>query len=553
MCHPARQRSSVRPDIVPQHSLPCFITPANAARQKPPRQPANSLSQLPQPQTEPSYTSPKPTGQARRSHADNAENSFLGQMHAPSGISPSMKPALKGRKQKRPQWQDVSIDLGAIRAAQEQEAGSMHYDDTPVRPLASHDAAAAAHMSGVSPASPSPPKQPPLTMPLHQHKSHPSVPTLPALVRDAPSPPEALAAWHQNVRLFQQHQGPQQCRQRSSQQGDYSQDSATESLPHPVSPRSQQCRHFQPPTCLPPLHHRPIAHPQGSLTEANSASPTEQIYQSTSTPAMHHRFLPPSCCSPDEAYTHHRSSFHQAVQGSTEAIPSTSHRTMQTSAGLSTDLLPSPLHAAKCHDGFAAPPHQILSEDPRGVQQLPMQYMRHPFGSGSPGGLHRLPRRPSPLAKPQNHSVDSHSAWDAPALAGAAGAALQLSHPRHHDAQKTAEPAMPDWTAQASQHHDSRASVEHEGGNLIVEQQPDSNPGAHRPEHRPAQGQQQVASASEEYQQEYSGVQHQHEPGVHVDASWEAASTAGLPAADMQDVNMRLQQVTPLVQLSMHG
>ncbi|KAL0054876.1 hypothetical protein WJX82_003653 [Trebouxia sp. C0006] len=57
-------------------------------------------------------------------------------------------------------------------------------------------------------------------------------------------------------------------------------------------------------------------------------------------------------------------------------------------------------------DLSAGPPssRQGPAEDPRSAQQVPMQYMRHPHGSGSPGGLHKLHRLLRPISRPRPES-----------------------------------------------------------------------------------------------------------------------------------------------------
>lgn len=69
-----------------------------------------------------------------------------------------------------------------------------------------------------------------------------------------------------------------------------------------------------------------------------------------------------------------------------------------------------PPHQAAADSALAAveagpySPRQGPAEDPRSAQQVPMQYMRHPYGSGSPGGLHKLHRLLRPISRPRPES-----------------------------------------------------------------------------------------------------------------------------------------------------
>ena len=494
--------------IQTQTSPQCIITPANAANRKPPQQLAHTLQKLSPaqapascalPRASPSSGAPRP----KHIHADNAENDFLGHLHSPAIISPSRKPAQKGRKQKRPQWQDVSIDLSALQAAQEQ-AAVMDHNDVPVGPLLAADTAAA-HMSGVCPASPSPPKQHALHPPGHPLKSQSSVPTLPALTLEAGNPPEALAAWHENVGLFQQQQNPQHLRPGCRQQHD----AVRESLPYaePLQlPQRRHPRQAQLPICLPPLHHQPFVRPPAP----HIGAPAEM---QLSTEEMHHRALPSPCLS-DEADICLMSSSRHAVQALTDFAPAAS------------------CHAVENLDGFeSASSHQVALEDPRSAQQVPMQYMRHPLGSGSPGGLHRLHRLLRPLARSQHPPANSCPAGTATHPSGAAHFSNKPPEHGHNDARQAtvavSEPKM-DWQIQDGPgllQQESLVPVEQQS-NWPKEQQPSL--------HAPADWQWQDCGTAQQQQQQSDS---------HVHPNWEEGSRGALPAADMQDVNMRLQQV----------
>ena len=248
--------------------------------------------------------------------SNDAENQWLGWSRTPDSISAKPKSSNRRKSRaKRPQWQDVSIDLSALQAAQAEDPEShlQHADKA-------QDAPNAAHMSGVSPASPSPPKRQILHSPAHDYMQSSSPHALTALSSsyEAPDAPQALSAWRENVgqyNLWQHHQ------HRLSQ--DVSQNAACQSSAAVLHDRLQ---HAQPTRCLPPLHH------QSNNSKMSLADPDQ-----------------------------HRRSAQAAVTG--------------------------------------AEPQQGSQEDPRNAQQVPMQYMRHPYGSGSPGGLHRLHRLLKPITQ----------------------------------------------------------------------------------------------------------------------------------------------------------
>lgn len=528
---PSHKSSTAESMVNKQTSPQCIIRPVNAANRKLPQQQqqqqqlTHSSQRLSQAQVPASYVSPRAsvnsaTPRARHVHADNAENDFHGQLHSPASISSNRKSTQKGRKQKRPQWQDVSIDLSAIQAAQEQAAYSMDHNDMPVGAMLPADTAAA-HMSGVSPASPSPPKQHASRPPCHPLKSHSSVPTLPTLTLDAGNPPEALAAWHENVGLSQQQQNSQRLWQGSRQHSD----AARKSLPHAEPLQLSQHRHSrqaQLPTCLPPLHHQPLHHPP----TPHSKAPAEMQRQ-LSTQEMYHRILPTSHLR-EEAENFPTSSSRYPLQASTDFPPSAS-RLVEVPGEPSS----SPCHVAEKDDGFqSASPSQVVSEDPRSAQQIPMQYMRHPFGSGSPGGLHRLHRLLKPLARSRHPPANSFPASGATHTSGAAH--LSGERPEHsHDQAEQANVAVSeprvDWQTQDTPvlyHQQNRASLEQQQSRLPTGQ----HPGLH-------------ASADQQRQDYGAAQQQQHQSDVHVQPKWEESSSGALNAADTQDVNMRLQQV----------
>ncbi len=279
---------------------------------------------------------------ARYHPADDAENQWLGSSNTPQSEPLKGKPSQRRRpKPRRPQWQDVSIDLSALQASQAEAASVSGHDDKLVGSVPSIEIPGVVHMSGVSPASPSPPKQ-------HgwqalQHKTCASSQGLPALSSAAPSlqPYQALSAWHENLEQPQQRQShdhrpnlnpnvpsAEQALQHASQH-------VHAHLARNVLPSAEQivkhAEHVAPPRCLPPLHHH-----QSALLEPR----------------------------------------HQAAADSALAA---------VEAG--------PYSAS-----------QGPAEDPRSAQQVPMQYMRHPCGSGSPGGLHKLHRLLRPISRPRPES-----------------------------------------------------------------------------------------------------------------------------------------------------
>ena len=424
--------------------------------------------------------------------------------------------AQKRRKQKRPQWQDVSIDLSAIQAAQEQVGTTMSHADRPVGPMRSTDAAGAAHMSGVSPASPSPPKQLPQNIPFPKHKSHSSVPTLPALASAGACLPEAFTAWHENVALDQQQHHYQQYQHRLGQNAG----TARESLPFASAPAlaSQQLQSSQAPlpNCLPPLHHQPRASlsAPGLQTSADFALLQSQYH----TQAPHHQFAPLPHDS-QGMHTRPLSSSHLAQQASNEALPLTFHQHTERPDSFASGLS-----------------RQVASEDPRSARQVPLQYMRHPCGSGAPGGLHRLHRMLRPVARSQHDTASSSSAGEqASTTVWATHAATELFHHNHESCQKGAvaepESMLHPWHAQPSHHQQRRASVERQSSPVMMHQQP---------------AQQAPAVSQSDYsgwQQRDDGQQLEPGPPFSTACDHRGSSHDQQAAGDMQDVNMRLQQV----------
>lgn len=529
--HHANQRSNPGSGLAAsQHHRPqCLIAPAHAVSQKPPPQlPLHSFQRLLQNQPHTIHASPRiPAAggnpRPRQSCGDNAENNVFAHFQSP--VSPQMgsQTAQKRRKQKRPQWQDVSIDLSAIQAAQEQAGPIMSHADRPVGPSLSTDTAGAAHMSGVSPASPSPPKQHPQNTSFPQHKSRSNVPTLPALTSAGSYPPEALAARHENVGFDQRRHHHQQYQHGLGQNVG----AAAGSLPLASVPlRASQQQHSsqaqQLPNCLPPLHHQPHA---PSLQSSADYAP---LQWECATQAHQHRHM---SWSRDQTDTHTppMSSTHHAHHASDDFLPSSSHR------------------HAEGPDGFAPGPfRQAAYEDPRSAQQVPLQYLRHPCGPGAPGGLHRLHRLLRPIDRSQHRNAESNPPiHEAGNTAWAASAVTEL--PQHSDdSSQPAAAAEPDsmqhpWHAQPPraqpphaqppQHEQRQASMERKGKPEMMHQQPAwQAPAAHHT----AYGGWQEDGVSEQ----------QHQPEMPVTGPCDITHSRDAQAAgDMQDVDTRLQQV----------
>ena len=498
-----------------QHHPPqCIITPANAVSKKPPQLLSHSFQKLPHihphtshalPRTPPEGGNPRP----RQSRADNAENDFLAHLQSPVRAQMGSQTAQKCRKHKRPQWQDVSIDLSAMQAAQEQQGSTMTHADRPVGPSLSIDTAGAAHLSGVSPASPSPPKQHPQHLPFPQHKSRSSVPTLPALASAGSGPPEALAAWHDNV--DQQRHHDQQHQHRLGQ-------SVGDPLPFASDPfyasQRQQSSQGQLPNCLPPLHHQPPASHQAlglhSQVSADFAAWHSQYATQVAQVTQNRSW------SSDRQGTHipPLSASHHTLQASDDALPSTSG------------------HHASAPDGFVL--GHVAYEDPRSAQHVPVQYMRHPCGPGAPGGLHRLHRLLRPIARSQHQAASSLLVGEANNTAWAANAAAELLQHGDETSQQaaTAEPDAMQHPRHAQSHHDQRkSSVEQQSKPVVVHQQPALEGfAAHH-------------TASNGWQ-EHGVSEQQRQQGMPVDtAGHDTGSSDPQGAGDMQDVNMRLQQV----------
>ena len=500
-----------------QHHPPqCIITPANAVSKKPPQLPPHAFQTLPHIHPHTGHALPRtpPEGgnlRPRQSRADNAENDFLAHLQSPASTQMGSHTVQKRRKHKRPQWQDVSIDLSAIQAARKQAGLTMSHADRPVGPSLSTDTAGAAHMSGVSPASPSPPKQHPQNIPFPQHKSRSSVPTLPALASGGSCLPEALAAWHNNV--DQQRHHHQQHQHRLGQ-------NVGDPLPFASGPfyasQRQQSSQAQLPNCLPPLHHQPHASPQAlGLQSSADFAPWQSQYATQVPQVPQHR-----SCSRDRQGTHTPplSASHHTLQASDDALPSTSG------------------HRAEGPHGFA-PAHSghVAYEDPRSAQHVPLQYMRHPCGPGAPGGLHRLHRLLRPIARSQQQAASSSSVGEASNTPWAANVAAEL--PQHGDETSqqaaAAEPDAMQHPRHAQQSHDDqrKSSLEQQSKPVVMHQQPALQ--ACAAHHTASSG-----------WQEHGVNGQQHQQGIPVEtAGDDTGSSDPQGAGDMQDVNMRLQQV----------
>ncbi|KAA6427429.1 MAG: hypothetical protein FRX49_02092 [Trebouxia sp. A1-2] len=317
------------------------LTPALASTFTPPRHLPNWQAALPQLSAR-SSTAAADRHRARYHPADDTENQWLGSSHTPQSEPSKGKPSQRRRpKPKRPQWQDVSIHLSALQASQADAASAPGHDDKPVGSVPSIEAPGVVHMSGVSPASPSPPKQ--HAWQALQHKTCASTQGLPALASAISSlqPHQALSAWHENLEQPQQRQS------------------------HDHRPNL----YLDVPSAEQALQHAPQhvhAHPARYVLPS-----AEQVL----THAEHH--APPRCLPP----LHH----HQS------ALLEPPHQAAADSASTAVEAGP-------------YSPRQSPAEDPRSVQQVPMQYMRHPYGSGSPGGLHKLHRLLRPISRPTPES-----------------------------------------------------------------------------------------------------------------------------------------------------
>ena len=434
--------------------------------------------------------------------------------------------AQKRRKQKRPQWQDVSLDLSAIQAAQEQAGPGPSHADRPVGRSLSTDTAGAAHMSGVSPASPSPPKQHPQNTPFPQHKSRSNVPTLPALASAGSYPPEALAARHENLGFDQRCHSQQQYQHGLRQHvGAAAGWLPFGSVAFRATQQQQSSQSQQLPSCLPPLHHQPHA---PSLQSSADFAP---LHWDGATQANQHRHM---SWSHDRTATHTppMSSTHHVHHASDGALLSTSHRHVE---GL---------------NGFAPGPSRQAAayEDPRSAQQVPLQYLRHPCGPGAPGGLHRLHRVLRPVDRSQHQNAESSSsiheasntAWATSAVteppqhsgdssqraAAAAAEPDSMQHPWHAQPPHTQPPH-----AQPPQHEQPQGCMERKSKPEMMHQQP----AWHAPAaHHTAYGGWQEDGVSEQ----------QHQPEMPVGRPYDNACSSDAEAAgDMQDVTTRLQQV----------
>ncbi len=315
------------------------LTPALASTCTPPRHLPSWQAPLPQISAR-SSTAAADRHRARYHPTDDTENQWLGSSNTPQSEPSKGKPSQRRRpKPRRPQWQDVSIDLSVLQASQAEAASVSGHDDKPVGSVPSIEIPSVVHMSGVSPASPSPPK--PHAWQALQHKTYASSQVLPALSSAVSSlqPHQALSAWHENLEQPQQRQShdhrPNPKVPSAEQALQHASQHVHAHLARNVLPSAEQslkhAEHAALPRCLPPLHHH-----QSALLEPPHQAPAD------------------------------------SALAAVEAGPPSSR--------------------------------QGPAEDPRSAQQVPMQYMRHPHGSGSPGGLHKLHRLLRPISRPRPES-----------------------------------------------------------------------------------------------------------------------------------------------------
>ena len=432
----------------------------------PPRQLPDSQAALPQLSARSSHTATD-RHRARPHQADDAENQWLGSSNTPQSMPSNDKPSQRRKpKPRRPQWQDVSIDLSALQASQTGPAPMSEHDNQPVGKVPSIDIPSAVHMSGVSPASLSPP---PRQHALHapHHKSHASLQGLPALshTQEGWRPTPALSAWHENLGQNQQ---------RHSHQA-WSSQLPHNQLPSSEPPLPSASLYIEPSCCLPPLHHHPA-----------------------------------SC-------------------------------------------MPSPQAAADRAADAAAPlefgPHssrQNPSEDPRSTHQVPMQYMRHPFGSGSPGGLHKLHRLLRPISRSTVESGQLNPHDDQ--MPSTMGPRQSMSvHQNSQDANMISVPGVESSQVSAAQkpprHLQPLAFPQRASVNHWQQQQQEQHAEATHQQHDPPES---SAMSISSWQQQEDGRGHPADSHPSASRPHDELSKRGNPegaADDLQDVNMRLQQV----------
>ncbi|DBA97276.1 TPA: hypothetical protein ACH3X1_015021 [Trebouxia sp. C0004] len=453
------------------------LTPAPASTFTPPRHLPNWQAALPQLSAH-SSTAAGDRHRARYHPADNTENQWLGSSNTPQNEPSKGKPSQRRRpKPRRPQWQDVSIDLSILQASQAAAASVSGHDDKPVSNVPSIEIPSVVHLSGVSPASPSPPKQ--HAWHALQHKTCASSQALPASAFSSLQTHQALSAWHENLEQPQQRQShdhrpipnvpsAQQALQHASQH-------VHAHVARNVLPSAEQilkhAEHAAPPRCLPPLHH-------------HQSAPLEPPHQAADDSAL----------------------------AAVEARPYL--------------------------------PRQGPAEDPRSAQQVPMQYMRHPYGSGSPGGLHKLHRLLRPISRPRpgdalmpsaaGHRQSGtpqgdfqHGHWapvQGPESSQLPAASVPSKPPRHLQRLAHSQTGADDsdWQLHHQQHLRHPELAHHQFAPDIVTP-PLSN------------WQYQEAGMKQDY---WSDL---HASTPHDELNRREDSHAG--AEDLQDVNMRLQQV----------
>lgn len=289
----------------------------------------------------------------------------------------------KTRPRRRPEWQDVSVDLAALPdSAGESLPHSVHV--TELGSSTYHDPTSP-HTSGISPASPTDPGQLPGKHADRSDDHHVSpLNSISTLIGPDATPPWQHTAMQPHA-LYQCHQESQE-QQRHQESRD---------------------RH----------HHRhPLQHSQAPFfprfdSEVHAAVCAQERHQQQQHLLQHQLSSIPPVYSENALVAEQPTSSHNCQPPPHHSCPSTQH-------ALYSRYHPAP---SQQHIPASTPADD---EGPRNGERLPMQYMRHPFGPAAPGGLHRLHRLLRPLRRPQTNPA-------APPLVGSEPAQQLLLVPEH--------------------------------------------------------------------------------------------------------------------------
>lgn len=432
---PSTQQQHCRPARAKEHNQPPHCLKALQQTARKPALPLSTqqlLSPTPAQQpVQPSHSAVHKALGARQCQSDDAENHWcpVPSRHdaIPAAAAPAASPESvrkhRTRPQRRPQWQDVSIDLTARQAAEAECDSSTpvtHIDNSP------SSAALSPHLTGVSPASPSASHHFHAQNGQQQQANH---------EQGASSSGHAAALSREQSFVPQQLDEQQHLQQQHRQHRQHSQQQQRSELQHhglwheSLQDQRHHDRHQQ------DLHQRPQGRQQQqqpSKVQGLLQQQQNQQHQHQQEPDQHQQ----------DHQQHHQQQYPHLKQDSaghrhqhTENLSWGHVSQASANAGPHADphCLP-PLHH---RTSFANIPQQQPaepaqpSEEPRLGGQVPVQYMRHPLGSAAPGGLHKLHRLLRPVRRSQSiHNMQLPPMGSQPSVPSLDHLAQYLPHDR---------------------------------------------------------------------------------------------------------------------------